>query len=50
MGLKISAIEFNDKGELIFAKGSFVKSKLFFSKITDKIIYWAELEIDYAGG
>jgi hypothetical protein len=21
-----------------------------FSKITDKIIYWAELEIDYCGG
>ena len=46
--MRITAIEFNDKGEL-FVKGRFEKSK-HFSIITDKIIYWAELEIDYCGG
>ena len=47
--MRITAIEFNDKGELVFAKGRFEKSK-HFSIITDKIIYWADLELDYMGG
>jgi hypothetical protein len=50
MGLNIKAIEFDDNGNLVRAKGTFTKSKLWFSKITDKVMYWAELEIDYCGG
>jgi len=47
--MKVTAISFDEDGKIVNLKGTFEKSK-FFSIITDKIIYWAELEIDYAGG
>lgn len=47
--MRITAIGFDDNGMIVNLKGTFEKSKVF-SIITDKIIYWAELEIDYCGG
>ena len=50
MGMNIKAMEFDDNGKMVKAKGICTKSNIFFSMITDKVIYWAELELDYAGG
>lgn len=57
--LGINTIECNTIGDVVALKGYMRKKKaknlhqLFinhkFSIITDKIIYWAELELDYAG-
>jgi hypothetical protein len=47
--MEIKEIEFNSDGKCVGLKGSFKKSK-YFSIVTDKIIYWAEFELDYCGG
>lgn len=58
--LGIDYIVTDTVGNVVALKGKFVKPKYHkntlhfmehrFSVITDKILYWAELEIDYAGG
>jgi hypothetical protein len=53
--MNIKEIEFNNEGKIVSLKGTVEGKKikanrLMFSKITNKIIYWAELELDYAGG
>ena len=56
-GLVITGIELNDKGETVMMKGTYSKVKKevvpnnkIFSEETNKIITWAELELDYIGG
>lgn len=60
--LGINAIECNTCGDVVALKGSLHGKKMRaknihhtimshkFSFITDKVIHWAELELDYAGG
>lgn len=54
--MQVKEIEFNNEGEIVSMKG-IVKGKkikanprIVFSKITNKVIHWAELELEYAGG
>jgi hypothetical protein len=54
--MQIKEIEFNDDGKLVHAKGTFTKGKkirvsnrIIFSKITNKIIHRADLNLDYCG-
>lgn len=54
---EIELIKVGDEITWRSAKGTFIKGKkirvnprIVFSKITNKIIYWAELELDYCGG
>ena len=52
MVMEIREIELDFKDGVVgfkSAKGIFKKSK-HFSMTTDKIIHWAELELDYMGG
>jgi hypothetical protein len=49
--LGINYIETDIKSNVVATKGKFPpKRKIIFSKITNKIIHWAELELDYMGG
>lgn len=48
--MKITAIELNDAGKCVSMKGYMVNNRQYFNILTNKIIYWVELEIDYAGG
>jgi hypothetical protein len=47
--MNIKEIRFNDAGQVVALNGTFKRSK-HFSLITDKVIYWAELGIEYKGG
>ena len=47
--LNIKEIELNDKGQIVALKGDIKPSKVF-CVVTDKVIWWADYELDYAGG
>jgi hypothetical protein len=46
--MSIEEIEFNNEGMVVAMKGTFKRSKVF-SYTTDKILFWAEYDIDYVG-
>jgi hypothetical protein len=51
--MRISELEIgniNGVVGVVSMKGTFSKPKRFFSVVTDKIIDWADLELDYCGG
>ena len=46
--LNVKSLVFDNDGRLVGVSGTF--SRTVFSVITDKVIFWAEFGLEYAGG